>query len=56
MSATTQVTVSRTGRQHRTADDVATTDFDPRPGAVRAEWSWCPGTTLRDVTTFWSLR
>ena len=56
MSATTQVTVSRTGRHRRTADDVATTDLDPRPGAVRDEWSWRSATELRDATTFWGPR
>ena len=54
MSATTQVTVSRTGRHRPTADDVATTD--PRPGAVRDEWSWRAATELRDATTFWGTR
>ena len=56
MPATTQVTISPTGRHRRTADDVATTDLDPRTGSVREAWSCCPGTALRDATTFWSQR
>ena len=55
MSATTRVTVSRTGR-HRRPEDVATTDLDPRPGAVAEEWSWRSATELRGTTTFWGTR
>lgn len=54
--SSTQVTASRAGRHRRTADDVATTDLDPRPGAVRREWSWHAATTLRDATSFWGQR
>ena len=53
--ARTQVTVSHP-RHRRPADDLASTDLDPRPGAIRAERSWRCATVLRDATDFWSLR
>jgi hypothetical protein len=53
MSATTQVK-SRTGRHRRPDEDVA--DLDPRPGAVREDWSWRSATSLRDLKTFWAQR
>jgi hypothetical protein len=56
MSATTQVTVSRTGRHRHPAEDLGVTDVDPRPGAVRTGWSWRTATSLRDRATFWGER
>ena len=56
MSATPQVTVSRTVRRSRPVDDLDVAGPDPRPSAVRVGWSWRPATSLRDLASFWGTK